>query len=182
MFSPVTLTVAGIRDEVLTALHTVTDPEVDRPITELGYVRSILVDDEGVAVHLRLPTADRSPNFAYLVVSDALDAVRDAEIGEVRMLLDDHHQVHVHDHLDRAFAVKAHTAAMQRCVTELVRRDGVPESELCHLTLRDLPPGPGKVALLRRRMSIGLSTCPNSRVMVAEDGRPLTAGHANPIP
>lgn len=94
-----TLTVAGIRDEVLTALHTVTDPEVDRPITELGYVRSILVDDEGVAVHLRLPTADRSPNFAYLVVSDALDAVRDAEIGEVRMLLDDHHQVHVHDHL-----------------------------------------------------------------------------------
>ena len=176
------MTLAGVsvRDEVLAALHTVTDPEVDQPITELGYVRSVLVGDEGVAVHLRLPTADRSPHVAYLVVSDALDAVRDAEIGEVRVLLDDHHQVH--DQLDRAFAVKAHTAAMQRCVTELVRRDGVPESELCHVTLRDLPPGRSKVALLRRRMSIGLSTCPNSRVMVAEYGRPLTTGHVNPVP
>ena len=30
----------------------------------------------GVTVHLRLPTAFCSPNFAYLMASDALDALR----------------------------------------------------------------------------------------------------------
>lgn len=180
MYSPVTLPVDTIRDEVLAALHTVIDPELHRPITELGSVRSILVDDEGVAVHLRRPTAFRCPNSAYLVVSDALDAVRDNEIGEVRVLLDGH--VEVHDHQGRAFAVKAHTAALQRCVTDLIRRDGLADNELVHLTLRDLPPGPTTVALLRRRMSVGLSTCPNSRVLVGEDGRTLTPEHVIPIP
>jgi hypothetical protein len=34
------------------------------------------------------------------------------------------------------------------------------------LTLRDLPEGKAKVALLRRRFAIGLSNCPNSRVLV----------------
>ena len=175
-----TLAVVGLRDEVSAALHIVTDPELDRPITELGHVRSILVDGEGVAVHLQRPTAFRSPDSAYLLVSDALDALRDAEIGEVRVLLDDHHEAH--DHQGRAFAVKAHTAAMHRCVADLIRRDGLADNEAAHLTLRDLPPGRTKVALLRRRMSIGLSTCPNSRVLVGEDGRPLTAGHVIHIP
>ena len=34
------------------------------------------------------------------------------------------------------------------------------------LMLRDLPEGTAKVALLRRRFAIGLSNCPNSRVLV----------------
>ncbi|WP_157517210.1 iron-sulfur cluster assembly protein [Mycobacterium sp. MS1601] len=180
----------------MAALHTVIDPELDEPITDLGFVRSILVDDDGVEVHLRLPTAFCSPNFAYLMASDALDALRYLEFGEVRVLLDDHHDsdkinaglaadagyrgtfgVEALDSLDelrRTFAHKAHTAAMERCVTDMIRREGVQDSELFHLTLRDLPPGREKAALMRRRVSIGLSTCPNSRVMVGEDGRALT--------
>lgn len=177
----------------MAALHTVTDPELDEPITDLGFVRSVFVDDAGVEVHLRLPTAFCSPNFAYLMASDALDALRDRELGEVRVLLDDHHDsekinaglaaeagyrgtfgVEAGDSLDelrRTFLQKAHTAAMERCVTSLLRQGDV---DLYHLTLRDLPQGKDKAALMRRRMSIGLSTCPNSRVMVGEDGRALT--------
>ena len=50
------------------------------------------IADDGVTVHLRLPTAFCSPNFAYLMASDAYDALRALDgIGEVRVLLDDHH-------------------------------------------------------------------------------------------
>ena len=52
---------------ILDALGTVLDPELDEPITDLNFVRSIHVDDAGVSVHLRLPTSFCSPNFAYLI-------------------------------------------------------------------------------------------------------------------
>ncbi len=55
----------------MAALATVVDPELDEPITDLGFVRSIRIDDAGVTVHLRLPTSFCAPNFAYLMASDA---------------------------------------------------------------------------------------------------------------
>jgi hypothetical protein len=39
-------------------------------------------------------------------------------------------------------------------------------NQIRRLTLRDLPEGKAKVALLRRRFALGLSNCPNSRVLV----------------
>lgn len=58
----------------------------------MGFVRSVAIDDNGVTVHLRLPTAFCSPNFAYLMASDAQDALRLVDdVGEVRIMLDDHH-------------------------------------------------------------------------------------------
>ena len=191
-----TVALTGIDADVMAALDTVTDPELDEPITDLGFVRSILIDDSGLEVHLRLPTAFCSPNFAYLMAADALDALAGFEdLGEVRVCLDDHHDsdkinaglaaragyrgtfgVEALDSLDelrRTFLRKAHTAAMERCVTAVIREQGLPDDELHHLTLRDLPTGTQKSALLRRRFEIGLSTCPNSRVLVSEDGRAL---------
>ena len=42
---------------VLAALGTVRDPELDEPVTSLGFVASCTVSADGVAdVHLRLPT------------------------------------------------------------------------------------------------------------------------------
>lgn len=184
--------------EVIAALGTVTDPELDQPITELGFVRSVQLDDEAVEVHLRLPTAFCSPNFAYLMASDALDALRCIDgVQDVRVLLDDHHDsakinaglaadagyrgtfgTEADDSLDelrRTFLQKAHTAAMERCVTAVLRRKLLDVNALAQLVLRDLPSGSAKTALLRRRFDIGLSLCPNSRVMVDDDGRPLTA-------
>ncbi len=61
---------------VRVALRTVVDPELDEPITDLGFVRSVSVRGAGVEVHLRLPTSFCAPNFAYLMASRASDAMR----------------------------------------------------------------------------------------------------------
>ena len=52
------------------------DPELDEPITTLGFVASCVVSQDGrAAVRLRLPTYFCAPNFAFLMVADAYDAV-----------------------------------------------------------------------------------------------------------
>ena len=130
---------ASLANDVLEALATVMDPELDEPITGLGFVRSVALHPAGVTVHLRLPTSFCSPNFAYLMVSDAQDALRRVRgIGQVTVLLDDHHDsdkinagiaanagylgtfgAEAHESLDAlrlTFQRKAHTAAMERCV------------------------------------------------------------------
>jgi len=196
--SVVVVPVEAVESAIMAALSTVMDPELDQPITELGFVRSVAVDDAGVTVHLRLPTAFCSPNFAYLMASDALDALRAVDdIGDVRVLLDDHHDSdkintglaadagyvgtfgsEAQESLDAlrlTFLRKAHTAAMERCVAEVLRRKAIDPAEVHLLTLRELPDGGAKSALLRRRFSLGLSMCPNGRVMVDDDGHPLAA-------
>ncbi|HVV19303.1 MAG TPA: iron-sulfur cluster assembly protein, partial [Pseudonocardiaceae bacterium] len=61
---------------VWAALATVRDPELDEPLTDLGFVASCEVSAAGaVAVRLRLPTYFCAPNFAFLMVADAYDAV-----------------------------------------------------------------------------------------------------------
>ena len=58
------------------ALTTVRDPELDEPITALGFVASCTVSCDGRArVRLRLPTYFCAPNFAFLMVADAYDAL-----------------------------------------------------------------------------------------------------------
>jgi metal-sulfur cluster biosynthetic enzyme len=77
---------------VLAALDVVRDPELDEPITTLGFVASCTVSEEGVAeVRLRLPTYFCAPNFAFLMVADAYDAVSAVD-GVVRteVMLEDH--------------------------------------------------------------------------------------------
>ncbi|SEC82654.1 iron-sulfur cluster assembly protein [Rhodococcus koreensis] len=189
-----TATVVCTEEDVLMALSTVTDPELDEPITDLGFVRSVTLDDDGVTVHLRLPTAFCSPNFAYLMASDSLDALRLIEdIGEVRVLLDDHHdsdkinaglaadagyvgtfgseaEDSLHE-LRRTFRSKAHAAAMERCVEAHLKTTDLGVNEIYRLTLSDLASGKSKAALLRRRIGIGLSICPASRVFVDDDGK-----------
>ena len=65
-----------MREDVLTALSAVRDPELDEPITTLGFVASCTVSADGQArVRLRLPTYFCAPNFAFLMVADAYDAV-----------------------------------------------------------------------------------------------------------
>jgi hypothetical protein len=169
-----TVATVSIESEILAALDTVTDPELDQPITDLGFVRSVALDDEGVTVHLR--TVDG--------------------IGEVRVLLDDHHDSdkinaglaadagylgtfgseaeQSLDELRRTFLRKAHTAAMERCVSSLMRQqNGLASNGIHRLTLRDLPEGREKSALLRRRFAVGLTRCPNGRVVVDDEGQPL---------
>ena len=80
-------------ESAYTALSSVLDPELDEPITDLGFVRSLVVSPNGnIKVHLRLPTSFCSPNFAYLMASDAKDVLKQLDwTRNVVVELDDHH-------------------------------------------------------------------------------------------
>ena len=77
---------------VLAALDSVRDPELDEPITALGFVSSCTVTPEGDAqVRLRLPTYFCAPNFAFLMVADAYDAVAGLPgVRRAEVVLDEH--------------------------------------------------------------------------------------------
>jgi metal-sulfur cluster biosynthetic enzyme len=185
----------GRREMAYRALDAVMDPELDEPITTMGFVRSLDVSPDGnVKVHLRLPTSFCSPNFAYLMASDAKDALKELDwTRNVVVELDDHHDSPIinaglatdagylgtfgHeaedslDELRETFRRKAHGAAMERCLTALLRADPErAESTLGEVTLGDLPADGAKAALLKRRDALGLSTAPEAFVMVDHSG------------
>lgn len=191
-----TVTVTRLEAEVMAALSGVMDPELDEPITDLGFVRSVRIHDAGVSVHLRLPTSFCSPNFAYLMASDAQDVLRRVPgLGQVLVQLDDHHDsdkinaglaadagyrgtfgVEAEDSLEElrlTFRRKAHTAAVERCVSRLLASSAWTLEELGWLTLADLPSSRDKEALLRRRLDIGLGISGADAVMVDEHGVPV---------
>ncbi|WNG86105.1 iron-sulfur cluster assembly protein [Mycobacterium sp. ITM-2016-00317] len=178
-------------DEAFAALAAVVDPELDEPVTDLGFVRSLLVSPSGdVELHLRLPTSFCSPNFAYLMASDAKDVlVALTWARHVVVELDDHHDSAIinaglaadagyrgtfgHeaedslDELRQTFTRKAHTAAMERCLTALLRSDRArSEESLGRVTLGELPDDELTASLLRRREALGLSTCGTEAVLV----------------
>ena len=70
----------------------VRDPELDEPVTELGFVASCRVSPAGEArVRLRLPTYFCAPNFAFLMVADAHAAVGAVPgVTHTAVTLDDH--------------------------------------------------------------------------------------------
>jgi metal-sulfur cluster biosynthetic enzyme len=189
-----------LRDTIRAALDTVIDPELDEPITDLGFVHTVDVTTDGdVEVHLRLPTSFCAPNFAYLMASDAKDALMALDwTRNVIVELDDHHDSEIintglaadagyrgtftHeaeedlDELRVTFQRKAHTAAMERCLTALLRAEPARAiTELGAVRIRDLPRDGTTDSLLRRRRAIGLSTTPDDVVMVDHHGRGYAA-------
>jgi len=79
-------------ERVLEALDSVRDPELDEPITSLGFVASCTVSAGGDAqVRLRLPTYFCAPNFAFLMVADAYDTVSGLPgVRRTEVVLEDH--------------------------------------------------------------------------------------------
>ncbi|MET0701079.1 MAG: hypothetical protein ABWY93_15590 [Mycobacterium sp.] len=63
---------------------------------------------------------------------------------------------------------EAHTAALERALESMAGQTPMDVEQLRRLTLRELPEGAAKVALLRQRFALGLSNCPNSRVLVGD--------------
>jgi metal-sulfur cluster biosynthetic enzyme len=81
-----------LRAQVYEALGTVYDPELDEPITTLGFVGSCVVDEHDVSVRLRLPTPQCAPNFAFLMAADARRAVETVPgVKSVSVVLEDHY-------------------------------------------------------------------------------------------
>lgn len=180
-------------DVVRTALGSVVDPELDEPITNLGFVRSVAVTGVDVEVHLRLPTSFCAPNFAWLMVSDARDALCAVPgVGRVVVELDDHHDSDLinaglaadagyrgtfgHeaeeslDELRAVFQRKAHTAAMERALTAWLRADPArTEGQVGEVVLGDLSGDTS--SLLSRRAALGLPTDPSSPVLLTPSGQ-----------
>ena len=183
--------------EVTDALRTVRDPELDESIVELGFVTETTSDEGRVRVRLRLPTYFCAPNFAYLMVADAHDAVRGLPgVVGVQIELEDHFaaaEINAGvsagagftgsfpgeaagelDELRLTFRRKAHLAGMERACAELLE-SGWTLDTLARATLADLPRGERRDGLLRRRADIGLPTGPEAPVLVDDAGAPLAA-------
>ncbi|MHA3701838.1 metal-sulfur cluster assembly factor [Jatrophihabitans sp. YIM 134969] len=198
-----TAVLTSVRDAVVAALDTVLDPELDEPVTDLGFVRSVEVDVHGATVvHLRLPTSFCAPNFAWLMAGDAREAVAEVPgVTAVTVELDDHHDSDLinaglargddykgtfgheaEDSLDElrlVFRRKAHVAAMERALTSWLHADASrSETEVAQVTLGDLPPGREHDALLTRRASLGLSLAPSAPVLVEPDGTAVAPADA----
>lgn len=172
---------------VLAALGTVRDPELDEPVTSLGFVASCTVSADGVAdVHLRLPTYFCAPNFAFLMVADAYEAVSGvAGVQRTEIVLEDHFASDAInggvaaragfvstfgdladselDSLRTDFIRKAVLAGTDRVCRPLLAAGSTGE-ELAELTLGDAPPSPDRERLRARRAELGLPS---------DDGSPL---------
>ena len=80
--------------DVLEALDSVTDPELDRSIVELEYVDAVDINGAHVLVRITLPTAWCSPAFAWMMIADARDAIETAPtVEEATVVL----EAHMHD-------------------------------------------------------------------------------------
>lgn len=172
---------------VLAALGTVRDPELDEPVTSLGFVASCTVSAEGVAdVHLRLPTYFCAPNFAFLMVADAYEAVSGVEgVRRTEIVLEDHFASEAInggvaaragfvasfgaladselDSLRIDFIRKAVLAGTDRVCRPLLAAGRTGE-DLAGLTLGEAPASPDRERLRARRAELGLPS---------DDGSPL---------
>jgi metal-sulfur cluster biosynthetic enzyme len=65
------------RQEVWRQLHTVVDPELDEPVTDMGFISRTEVDaSDCVHVDFRLPTYWCAANFAFMMADDMRAALR----------------------------------------------------------------------------------------------------------
>jgi metal-sulfur cluster biosynthetic enzyme len=188
------------RARVLEALATVRDPELDEPITSLGFVGSCVVTDGGdVDVHLRLPTPQCAPNFAFLMASDARAAVRTVSgVGEVGVVLDDHYtaaEINAAIGVGGGFAAafpgessgdlealrelfrrKALLARQGRVCTMLLEGGEMDHAAVAGLRVADLPDHPEVARSLALRRELGLPCHRDAPALVAGDGSPIPAG------
>lgn len=182
----------GLDEMVWKALATVLDPELDEPITNLGFVRSCTVEQGAVTVRLRLPTFFCAPNFVWLMVADARDALRGVPgVAAVVVAVDDHfasEEINAGvarsagfgeafdgepagelDELRATFAAKAYAASLER-VCRVMRRTGVALDALDGLRLGDLSVGEDRDRLVRRRSEVGLGSAPEDPLVVDASG------------
>jgi metal-sulfur cluster biosynthetic enzyme len=187
------------RDEVLGALSGVRDPELDEPVTELGFVSGLEVEGDAVSVTLRLPTYFCAPNFAYLMVADAKAAVLSVSgVERASVVLDDHYAseeinggVNEARGFDGAFPGETEGPDLEELRTIFRRKsfvsrqeqlcrtllaDGHTPVELAGMRLREVPPSEALGKYLERRRELGLDVSPEAPLVVDPDGRRVPEG------
>jgi metal-sulfur cluster biosynthetic enzyme len=83
---------ASRKAEVWRRLETVTDPELDEPVTELEFVTRADVDANNcVHIEFRLPTYWCAANFSFLMADDMRNAIKDLPwVADVSIVLGEH--------------------------------------------------------------------------------------------
>jgi metal-sulfur cluster biosynthetic enzyme len=188
------------RASVLEALGEVHDPELDEPITSLGFVTSCeLTPDGDVEIVLRLPTPQCAPNFAFLMAADARDAARRLPgVRRVAVRLEDHYtgeEINAaiacgdgfsgafpgetgDDRLDALrdlFRRKALVARQGRLCEALLAGGATPE-QVTARRVADLPDVPDARRCLELRAQLGISCDRDSPAFVLPGGEPVAAG------
>jgi metal-sulfur cluster biosynthetic enzyme len=186
-------------ERISDALSTVRDPELDEPITDLGFVKEVRIDGGHVTVTLWLPTYFCAPNFAYIMAVDAKSAVGAVDgVTDVTIRLFDHHASEeingglaagkdfeetfpddetIGDNLAEVrqrFDRKAFIARQQEVYRQLAASGATPEAIL-EMTIADLPETPESRRYLDRRARVGLDTSGGAAFLVDLDGKPVTA-------
>ena len=179
--------------EILDALSGVRDPELDEPVTDLGFVSNLEVDGDAVSVRLRLPTYFCAPNFAYLMVADAKAAILSVPgVRQAQVVLDDHYasgEINGGVNEERGFegAFPSETegpdleglretfrrksfVSRQEQLCRVLLAEGHSPLELAAMRLGDMPPSGDLDTYLERRRELGLEVTESAPLVVDPDG------------
>ena len=193
------LAAPALAETVLAALATVRDPELDEPITSLGFVAACTLALDGAAeVRLRLPTYFCAPNFAYLMVADAYDAVTAVSgVRSATVVLEDHFASEainggvaaqagfaqsfdgeavgeLHE-LRAAFLRKAVLAGTDQVCRD-IRQRGPDGQQLTSVTLGEVPASAARERLVQRRAELGLPAGDDALLLIDPvTGDPVSA-------
>ena len=191
--------------EVWDRLARVTDPELDEPVTELGFVHGVEVGTDGVvAIGFRLPTYWCAANFAFMMADDMRREVTSLPwVRGVRLTLDDHMYADAVNRgmaeglsfqatfgpeanddelaeVRRTFAVKAFQRRQEALLHYLLNAGHQPEA-LLSLTVAGLSALPGDggaeklIARYLERRGVAGSASPDAVAFVDETGAPILA-------
>lgn len=186
--------------DVLEALGAVRDPELDESVVELGFVAAVRAGADAVEVELRLPTYFCAPNFAWLMVADAREALAALPgVERIDVALVDHFTAgEINegvaatrgfagtfegladaelDELRTTFRRKAFIARQDRLARALLDEGRTPE-DLTRTRLKDLPPSPEADTYRSRRAELGLDVADDAPLLVDADGKPVEAESA----
>ncbi len=189
---------------MLEALETVRDPELDEPITSLGFVAACTVSADGDAqVRLRLPTYFCAPNFAFLMVADAYDAVSGLPgVRRTEVVLEDHFASDAINggvaaragfaqsfdgeavgelHQLRADFLRKAVMAGTDQVTRPLLADGAEPQALLGMTLGAMPPSAALDRLRERRAELGLPAGDDAPLLIDPATGAAVAGDAIPL-
>jgi len=190
------------REEVYGQLAKVSDPELDQPLTELGFIGGVGIDGNTVTVRFRLPTFWCAANFAFMMAAEIRGRVSELPwVERVDVRLQDHFfdeeinrgvnggktfvetfpMLATDDlgELRETFRVKAFWARQERLLRSLLEL-GWAEEAILKVRIGDLsglPLSGEGTALAGRYLAIlqerGLARDATAPAFVHPDGRPL---------
>ena len=182
---------------ILERLRQVLDPELDEPILQLGFVRSLQIRDGDAVIALQLPTSWCAVNFAWLMAEDVRRALTAIDgIDNVTVRLGDHcaaAQIEAAvngektfaeafpgegfgspEALRRVFLRKGFLVRQERLLREL-RTAGLSPAAICDLHLADVSVGSETPRrYLERRAELALDCSPTAPLIVNLDGNKLS--------